>query len=76
MGVLLTISTLIIFYVGVIRLSNARREKVLLDDMRQTLLLFKLKTIRQYYDELNSMPYMEIVRRYDLEDAYNRIGRR
>ncbi len=40
---------------------------------REDLLLFKIRSIYNYYPELRDKDIYEIINDYDIDDAYNRI---
>jgi len=41
----------------------------------QVYLFTKLKIVRSYYSEMQDLTYTEILREYDVDGAYNNIGR-
>lgn len=67
---------LLILNIAILRPARRRRDQLLAEDFRHTLLLFKLQAIRAYYPELSRFSYREIAQNCDVERAYNAIGRR
>ena len=53
-----------------------KRRRLLLEDFRRTLMLFKVKTVMEHYDFPPGVPCRELIRVFDFNEAYDRIGRR
>ena len=43
------------------------------ESFREDLLIFKLRSIYNYYPELRDKNIYEVVNEYDVEDAYNKM---
>lgn len=73
--VLVVAVCLTILALAVYRPAERQRQRVVAEEFRRDLLLFKLKAVREYYEPLQRYTYREIAERYDVERAYNRIGK-
>jgi len=64
---------LAILFICAVRPAERRRHRLLGEDFERTVLLFQLKTVRDYYDECRGLSYREIARKYDVDAAYKTL---